>query len=59
MSSPLHSQRGGIVGSMLKLLVMVTLAYLVCRTDAHLDKKYQAPPPANVTQPVTPPPNKG
>jgi hypothetical protein len=58
MTRALHHQNGGIIGGMLKLLVMVTLAYLVTRTDAHLDKKYEGPPPATVVQPAPQPPTK-
>ncbi len=58
MIRPLYRQRGGATGAIIKLILMIMLAYFVVRTDAHLDKKYKGPPPAGVTQPVQQPPNK-
>lgn len=56
----MNRQYGNTIVSILKLLVMIILAYLVVRTHAHLDEKYEhaTPPPTAATSPVNPPPNK-
>lgn len=43
-------QNGGIIWSLLKLLVLVVIAYVFVRTDVHMTKKYL--PPESATTPA-------